>query len=185
MSSLIRTFAVPFLRRLPIFLCLPWLALCIPISLSTPAVADDGFQPVSSDELKMTSEPLAPGAPAIILYRQVDRDDSRQSPHEFHYFRIKILTEEGRKYADVEIPFDKDDGFKVVKIGARTIKADGSIRVQRVHSIYFQFSFEKLDDVTIAMPLGWQIASLPAAQKQDGQVVAFTSAAETTMGPCT
>jgi hypothetical protein len=34
-----------------------------------PAYASLGFQPVSPDELKMTSEPLAPGAPAIILYR--------------------------------------------------------------------------------------------------------------------
>jgi hypothetical protein len=34
-----------------------------------------GFQPVSQDELKMASEPKAPGAPAIILLRQVDRDD--------------------------------------------------------------------------------------------------------------
>jgi len=68
------------------------------------AKAAVGFQPVSPDELKMTSEPLAPGAPAIILFRQVDRDDNIHTPHEDNYFRIKILTEEGRKHADVEIP---------------------------------------------------------------------------------
>jgi hypothetical protein len=62
------------------------------------AKAGIGFQPVSSDELKMTSEPLAPGAPAIILYRQVDRDDNSRTSHEDNYFRIKILTEEGRKH---------------------------------------------------------------------------------------
>ena len=55
-----------------------------------------GFQPVNPDELKMTSEPQAPGAPAIILYRQVDRDDNRYTPHEDNYLRIKILKEEGR-----------------------------------------------------------------------------------------
>ena len=71
------------------------------------AKAGIGFQPVSPDELKMTSEPQAPGAPAIILYRQVDRDDSGIITHEDDYFRIKILTEEGRKHADVEIPFLK------------------------------------------------------------------------------
>ena len=65
----------------------------------------DSFPPVSPDELKMTSEPQAPGAPAIILYRQVDRDDRGLTAHENHYERIKILKEEGRKYADVEIPF--------------------------------------------------------------------------------
>jgi hypothetical protein len=89
------------------------------------AAAGVGFQPVSSDELKMTSEPLAPGAPAIILFRQVDRDDSRRPTHEDNYFRIKILTEEGRKYANVEVPFLK--GIQdVVDVGARTIRPDGS-----------------------------------------------------------
>jgi len=74
----------------------------------------------------MTSEPLARGAPAIILYRQVDRDDNIHTPHEDNYFRVKILTEEGRKYADVEIPFFKESQ-DVVGIRARTIRPDGSI----------------------------------------------------------
>src|SRR5579859_2347122 len=85
-----------------------------------------GFQPVSPDELKLTSEPLAPGAAAIILYRQVDRDDNIHTPHEDNYFRLKILTEEGRKYADVEIPFLKEQA-DVVNVRARTIRPDGSI----------------------------------------------------------
>ena len=85
-----------------------------------------GFQPVSPDELKMTSEPLAPGAPAIILYRQVDRDDNIHTGHEDNYVRVKILTEEGRKHADVEIPFVKGND-DVVNVKARTIKPNGSI----------------------------------------------------------
>ena len=95
-------------------------------SLVYPSAAGAvGFQPVSADELKMTSEPKAPGAPAIILFRQVDRDDRGQTAHEDVYFRIKIFTEEGRKYADIEIPFWKDnDG--IVNIHARTIRPDGS-----------------------------------------------------------
>ena len=74
----------------------------------------------------MTSEPKAPGAPAIILFREVDRDDSELSAHEDEYVRIKILTEEGRKYADVEIPYWKGQ-LKITKFHARTIKLDGSI----------------------------------------------------------
>lgn len=89
-------------------------------------MAGIGFQPVNPDELKMTSEPQAPGAPAIILFREVDRDDNRYTPHEDNYVRIKILAEEGRKYANVEIPFEK--GFQSISgIQARTIKPDGSI----------------------------------------------------------
>ena len=98
------------------------LSLCFPSLVS----AGVGFQPASPDELKMTSEAQAPGAPAIILYRQVDRDDRGLTAHEDDYFRIKILTEDGRKYADIEIPFFKEAG-NIVNIHARTIKPDGSV----------------------------------------------------------
>lgn len=93
--------------------------------LSNPSWAV-GFQPASPDELKMASEPKAAGAPAIILFRQVDRDDRGHTAHEDVYFRIKILTEEGRKYGDIEIPFRKEQG-DVVNIHARTIEPDGTI----------------------------------------------------------
>src|SRR5689334_1081596 len=110
-------------------LSLPRLALVFTfamlVGLAIPATAV-GFQPPSPEELKMTAEPKAPGAPAIILYRQVDRDDRGQTAHEDVYFRIKILTEEGRKYADIEIPFFKENG-NVVNIHARTIRPDGSV----------------------------------------------------------
>jgi hypothetical protein len=99
------------------------LAVCVFAGHEAKAV---GFQPVSPDELKMTSEPQAPGAPAIILFRQVDRDDSIHTPHEDNYYRIKILTEEGRKHADVEIPF-WNVNENVVNVKARTIRPDGSI----------------------------------------------------------
>jgi hypothetical protein len=88
-----------------------------------PAHAED-WPPVSPEELKMTSEPKAPGAAAIYLFRQVDRDDN--IPREHDYARIKILTEEGRKYADLEIPFLKG-AEKVRDIQARTIRTDGTI----------------------------------------------------------
>jgi len=84
------------------------------------------FQPISTDELKMAEEPKAPSAAAIILYREVDRDDSGSNGYEDVYFRIKILTQEGRKYADIEIPYWKN-GISINKLHARTIKPDGSI----------------------------------------------------------
>ena len=90
------------------------------------AHAGIGFQPVNPEELKMKSEPLAPGAPAVILFREVDRDDNRYTPHEDNYLRIKILTEEGRKQANVEIAFSK--AYESISgIRARTIKPDGTI----------------------------------------------------------
>jgi hypothetical protein len=89
------------------------------------ASAGDEWQPISQEELKMASVPEAPGAPAIYLYRQVNRDDGR-SAHEYNYARIKILTEEGRKQADIEIPFVKERE-SIHNIKARTIRPDGTI----------------------------------------------------------
>jgi hypothetical protein len=90
-------------------------------------VSADEWQPISPAELKMTSEPKAPGAPAIILFREVDRDDSNpRTPHEYNYVREKIFNEEGRKYADVDIPLIKGK-WEIVNIRARTIRPDGSI----------------------------------------------------------
>src|SRR5712692_7808119 len=110
------------LRRLsPLALSLCWfVAMLTP----PPAGANEGFQPVSPEELKMTSEPQAPGAPAIILFRQVDRDDTQY--HEYDYRRVKILTEEGRKYAEIENPFFKGSQ-NIHGIKARTIRPDGTI----------------------------------------------------------
>jgi Domain of Unknown Function with PDB structure (DUF3857) len=117
---------VSFLRRLLTLEFAFVLLLSTLICGPTKVRASTGFQPVSPEELKMTEEPKAPGSPAVILYRQVDRDDNGRTSHEDNYFRVKILTEEGRKYADVEIPFFKSEG-DIVGIRARTVRPDGSI----------------------------------------------------------
>jgi Domain of Unknown Function with PDB structure (DUF3857) len=89
----------------------------------TPAHGGD-WLPVTAEELQMTREPKAPGAAAIYLYRQVDRDDT--GPEVSYYTRIKILTEEGRRYGDVELPFVK--GVESIRgIEARTVRPDGSV----------------------------------------------------------
>jgi hypothetical protein len=111
-----------FFARLFVFISLLTATLLVP----SPAWAGIGFQPVNPEELKMTSEPQAPGAPAIILFRQVDRDDNRYTPHEDNYLRIKILTEEGRKYANVELAFEKEYE-NISGLRARIIKPDGTI----------------------------------------------------------
>ena len=104
---------------------LPWLL----IAAAPPCMAVE-WRPVTADELKMTSEPAAPKAPAIYLYVQVDRDDGEPSfdnrPSELFYVRVKILTEEGRKYANVEIPYFRDNET-IRGIQARLIKPDGTI----------------------------------------------------------
>jgi len=74
----------------------------------------------------MTSEPKAPGAPAVYLYREVVRDDASRLTRVSYYFRLKVLTEEGQKYANIEIPFNKR--YEAVEdIKARVIHPDGSV----------------------------------------------------------
>src|SRR5690348_3244655 len=98
-------------------------ATLVALALATAARAED-WQPVSPADLQMKSEPKAPKASAIYLYRQVDRDDADSS--ENIYSRIKILTDEGREYANVEIPYLRGS-TSIRALQARVIHPDGSI----------------------------------------------------------
>jgi uncharacterized protein DUF3857/transglutaminase superfamily protein len=102
-----------------------WAGLLCALGLSSMqlAAAEDWIA-ASPEELQMTSVPEAPGAPALFLYRQVDRDDSKYN--ESIYVRIKILTEAGLNYANVEIPFVQG-AERISSIQARTIRPDGSV----------------------------------------------------------
>lgn len=79
---------------------------------------------ISPDELQMKDLPEQPGAPAFVLFHEEVDDDG----HSFHslYMRIKVLTEAGRKHADVQIPYYKE-GFSISDLHGRTIHSDGSI----------------------------------------------------------
>jgi hypothetical protein len=52
----------------------------------------------------------------------------------------------------------------------------------RVHPIYFEYPHEKADDVTVELPPGWQVSSVPTALNQDGHVVAYTLKVDHTPG---
>src|SRR5271165_4668371 len=65
--------------------------VCIAVCFCVASqVRADELQSIPPDQLTMTSEPKAPGAPAIYLYRQVDRDDGH-APNEFNFVRLKVL----------------------------------------------------------------------------------------------
>src|SRR6266700_3259578 len=111
----------------------PWMLVCATAVILLSAgmwkagtASGDEWQPISQEELKMTSMPEAPGAPAVYLYRQVDRNDSSRAASEYNYVRIKVLTEEGRNQANVEIGFHKGR-TSITGIKARTIRPDGTI----------------------------------------------------------
>ena len=73
---------------------------------AAPAARADSWLAIDPAELAMTAEPKAPKAAAIYLYRQVDRDDA--SFTERHYVRIKMLSEEGRRFANLDIPYARN-----------------------------------------------------------------------------
>jgi hypothetical protein len=77
---------------------------------AVPLVARAQFQPPSQEELKMTSDPKAPGAAAVVLYREETEDD----PHHFRsvYARIKVLTDQGKDAATVRIRFPRTLVYK-------------------------------------------------------------------------
>jgi Domain of Unknown Function with PDB structure (DUF3857) len=82
------------------------------------------WPPISPEDMKMTRISEQPGAAAVILYREEVDDDMNNV--ESAYERIKILTEAGREYANVELPYSRR-GFRIDGISGRTVHADGSI----------------------------------------------------------
>lgn len=98
--------------------------LLIAATGASPPARAEAWLPISADELQMTSEPKAPLAPAICLYRQVDRNDDQYREHV--YLRFKILADAGRAVASAAIPYD-DNVESIRDIQARTIRPDGTI----------------------------------------------------------
>jgi hypothetical protein len=90
----------------------------------SPALVYAQFQPPSPDELKMTSDPKAPGADAV--YFNIEEIANDPMHYQSYYARIKVLTEKGKELATVELPYLRGN-MKVSDIKGRTIHADGTI----------------------------------------------------------
>lgn len=108
------------LKVLRCCLAVVWLSLLS----SFPSFASDFLQP-TPEELKMTSDPAAPGAEAVYLFREEKADDKLHM-HSL-YARIKILTEKGKEYGDVEIPAYEGRTFSIRDVRGRTIHSDGTV----------------------------------------------------------
>lgn len=102
------------------------LSLLLVILLTAAPVATQkkgDWLPITPEELSLKEVPGAPGAHAVVLYRESLTDDV--ASFETNYYRIKILTEEGKKHGDIEILYLKDsESIKDIK--ARLIRPDGS-----------------------------------------------------------
>ncbi|HEY4676296.1 MAG TPA: DUF3857 domain-containing protein [Candidatus Angelobacter sp.] len=81
------------------------------------------WREITAQDREIKEVPGDPGASAIQLFFADYRDDDAR--YQFIYHRIKILTEEGKKHANIEIPISPWYHFDGVK--GRTIHPDGSI----------------------------------------------------------
>lgn len=112
--------------------------LALPLFIALPSLALTDWQKPTAEELSMTSQPEVPGADAVYLFREEiteDRegmngdimdDGSDRLNYQSTYVRLKVLNEEGKKYADVQIPYDPRF-FTIGSVQGRTIHSDGSI----------------------------------------------------------
>ncbi len=87
--------------------------------------AQEDFRPVDKAEVAMTADSRAPGAAAELLEWSEFEDHDRG--YSDHYYRIKIFTDQGKKYGDIEIPF-VNGLVKIPAIKARVIRPDGTVR---------------------------------------------------------
>jgi hypothetical protein len=99
--------------------------LILSTSLSAALTKAQDFRNGTPEELAMKALDSAPGAPAAVLdWVRVDEVGDTSE-----YYRIKVFTDEGKKYADIEIPYVASYPVlgQVTNIDARTIHTDGSI----------------------------------------------------------
>jgi hypothetical protein len=101
-----------------------WVVLSFVLSLVPITAMSSEFPPVSPDELKMTGIPEQPGAAAVVLNRE-ETDNDMLNEHTV-YERIKILTDAGREYGNVEIPYSRR-GFNISGISGETVHSDGTV----------------------------------------------------------
>jgi len=137
--------------------------LVLPILASAPGLmAFDDWQPITQEELKMTSDSAHP-ADAIILYHEETADDMTR--HRYVYLREKILTEKGLSRANVEIPFDATE-IGVTDIRGRTIAPDGTITpftgkafnstIVKAHGVKYLAKTFTLSNVQVGSIIEWK-----------------------------
>lgn len=110
------------------FPCSSFLSFSALIVLSAVTVRAQQWIPPTPEELSMTAQPEVPGAPAVYLFREETTDDQL---HMFSiYTRLKVLTERGKDYANVELSYERNsngNSFSLEDIHGRTVHPDGTI----------------------------------------------------------
>ena len=115
---------------------LPAIVLTAATLAPVVAFAQAKFIEPTKEELAMTSMPGYPGVAAVVLNKEeITKDDMHSVSH---YRRIKILSEDGKKYANVELSYvttsgdyysydDAGNDKTLEDIAGRTIHPDGTV----------------------------------------------------------
>lgn len=86
-------------------------------------LAFDDWLPITQEDRKITAE-TEKGMSAVILYHEETANDNTR--HRHVYKRVKVLTEKGKAYANVEIVYDAAYAG-ISDVRARTIAPDGTV----------------------------------------------------------
>lgn len=100
-----------------------YVILAVMATAAPEAARAQKFQEPTREELQMTSDPMAPGAPAVFLDREETTDNANHFISE--YARIKVLTELGEEWATVEVPYSGGGAPPIIE--GRTIHPDGTV----------------------------------------------------------
>jgi hypothetical protein len=129
----------------------------------TPPQASTEWPAIPPEERAMKDDPFNAGAKAIVLYREVVNDDVKAL--ESVHFRIKILTDEGRSYGDVEIPY-VDKAALIEDIRARVVEPDG--RTVEFHGQVFDKLIVKARKVKV------QVKAFTLPEVQRGSIIEYS-----------
>ncbi len=98
------------------------------LAASTPQLFADQWTAPTKEELSMTSQEGYPGIAGVYLNREEITEDRNHSWSV--YVRMKVLTEKGKDYANVELKYGSSHeggGYTVDDVSGRTIHPDGTI----------------------------------------------------------
>jgi hypothetical protein len=130
--------------------------LALAALVAAPALRAQWTAP-TPEELSMTSMPEVPGAAAVYLFKEEIADDALHM--QSFYVRLKVLTEGGKEFGNVELPYvSGETGASVDNIEGRTIHADGSIVP------FTGKPYEKVVETMSGYKIKVKIFSLPAVE---------------------
>jgi len=130
------------------------------------------FQAPTQEELQMTSDPKAPGASAVYLYREEVEDD----PLHFRtvYARIKVLTEKGKELATVRVAYQRSFTFNATGSNREGEDQARDINLELGHFEVAAVSGRTIHPDGTVIPLTTSPADLMASQKSGNQENALT-----------